>query len=366
MIRTELEEIQERYGDARRTEIVQAEGDISIEDSDRRRGRRRDRDARRATSSACPIGEYREQGRGGKGTRAMDTRDEDFVSYIFVANTHAHVLYLSDKGIAYLKKVYEIPEGSRTARGRAIVNFVGMNADDRVAAIVPIKELVDDGYLITCTKNGTVKRTALAAYGNIRQTGIIGVGIAEGDELLTARVVSDEQHVIIGTQNGMSIRFDVADVRPMGRDARGVKGIELREGDRVIGMDAIESADQQVLTISANGYGKRTPVADYRPQNRGGIGIIALETSERNGPLVKLRLVRPDDQIMVITDGGQVIRTRVSEIRETGRNAQGVRIIRLNDTEHVVDVEPVATEGDEPTGDTVRPPPPSEPPPADD
>jgi DNA gyrase subunit A len=346
VIVTELDEIRERFGDARRTEIVEAEGEISIEDLVP------DEEVVVTVSHAgyvkrVPLTEYRAQGRGGKGLRAMDTRDQDFVSWVFVVNAHAHVLFLSDKGKAYLKKVYQIPETSRAARGRAVVNLVGMEPDERVAAILPIREFVEDGYLLTCTRRGRVKRTNLGAYENIRQTGIIGVAIGEGDGLLTARIVTPGQHVLIGTSRGMSIRFPVEDVRAMGRDSMGVKGIDLREGDFVIGMDIIEEdGDQQVLTVSANGYGKRTKVAEWRTQNRGGKGIIGMDTSERNGALVKLRLVSPDDQLMVITNGGQVIRTRVSEIRETGRNTQGVRVIRLREAEQVVDVEPVA-EGEE-------------------
>ena len=342
----ELTAIRERYTDARRTEIVEAEGDISIEDLVP------DEEVVVTVSHAgyikrVPLSEYRAQGRGGKGTRAMNTRDQDFVSWVFVVNAHANVLFLSDKGKAYLKKVYQIPETGRAARGRAVVNLVGMAEGERVASILPIREFVDDGYLLTCTKKGRVKRTVLSAYANIRQTGIIGVAISEVDELLTARVVSPGQHVLIGTASGMSIRFAIEDVRPMGRDSRGVKGIDLRENDVVIGMDIIEDeVNQQALTVSENGYGKRTPVTEWRVQNRGGKGIIGMDTSERNGALVKLRLVSPDDELMVITDGGQVIRTRVSEIRETGRNTQGVRVIRLNDDEKVVDVEPVA-ESDE-------------------
>ena len=338
----ELDEIRERFGDARRTEIVEAEGEISIEDLVP------DEEVVVTVSHAgyvkrVPLTEYRAQGRGGKGLRAMDTRDQDFVSWVFVVNAHAHVLFLSDKGKAYLKKVYQIPETSRAARGRAVVNLVGMEPDERVAAILPIREFVEDGYLLTCTRRGRVKRTNLSAYENIRQTGIIGVAIGEGDGLLTARIVTPGQHVVVGTTRGMSIRFAVEDVRPMGRDSMGVKGIDLREGDFVIGMDIIdEDSDQQVLTVSANGYGKRTKVAEWRTQNRGGKGIIGMDTSERNGALVNLRLVSPDDQLMVITNGGQVIRTRVSEIRETGRNTQGVRVIRLREAEQVVDVEPVA------------------------
>jgi DNA gyrase subunit A len=346
VIVTELDEIRERFGDARRTEIVEAEGDISIEDLVP------DEEVVVTVSHAgyvkrVPLSEYRAQGRGGKGLRAMDTRDQDFVSWVFVVNAHANVLFLSDKGKAYLKKVYQIPETSRAARGRAVVNLVGMEPDERVAAILPIREFVEDGYLLTCTRRGRVKRTNLSAYENIRQTGIIGVAIGEGDGLLTARIVTPGEHVLIGTSRGMSIRFPVEDVRAMGRDSMGVKGIDLREGDFVIGMDIIEDqSDQQVLTVSANGYGKRTKVAEWRTQNRGGKGIIGMDTSERNGALVKLRLVSPDDQLMVITNGGQVIRTRVSEIRETGRNTQGVRVIRLREAEQVVDVEPVA-EGEE-------------------
>ncbi len=343
----ELDEIRERYGDARRTEIVEAEGDISIEDLVP------DEEVVVTVSHAgyikrVPLSEYRAQGRGGKGLRAMATRDQDFVSWVFVVNAHAHVLFLSDKGKAYLKKVYQIPETGRAARGRAVVNLVGMEPDERVAAILPIREFVEDGYLLTCTRRGRVKRTNLSAYANIRQTGIIGVAIGEGDGLLTARIVTPGQNVLIGTSHGMSIRFPIQHVRAMGRDSMGVKGIDLREGDFVIGMDIIEDEEtEQVLTVSANGYGKRTPVSEWRPQNRGGKGIIAMDTSDRNGPLVKLRLVSPDDQLMVITNGGQVIRTHVSEIRETGRNTQGVRVIRLREGEQVVDVEPVAETDDE-------------------
>lgn len=343
----ETEEIKDRYGDKRRTEIVAEEGEISMEDLIS------DDDVVVTVShlgyiKRVPITEYREQSRGGKGTRAMETRDEDFISQIFVANNHAHVLYLSDKGKAYLKKVYEIPQSARASRGRAIVNFVGMEPGEKVAAIVPVKEFTEGAFLLTCSMLGTVKRTSLSAYENIRTTGILAVGIDEGDSILAARIVREGQQVIIGTAHGMSIRFDVEQVRAMGRTAVGVKGVELREGDHVIGMDVIEDAEsQQVLAVSQNGYGKRTPLDDFRSQNRGGVGIIAMDTSERNGSLVKLCLVRPEDQLMVITDGGQVIRTRVAEIREAGRNTQGVRVIRLGDGERVVDVEPVAERDDE-------------------
>jgi DNA gyrase subunit A len=345
VIVAELDEIRERYGDDRRTEIVAEEGEISIEDLIS------SEDVVVTVSHAgyikrVPTSEYRAQGRGGRGKRAMETRDEDFVEQIFVANSHDHVLYVSDKGIAYLKKVYEIPEAGRTSRGRAIVNFVGMDPGDRVAAIVPLKEFKDGDFLLTCTRGGTVKRTPLSAYSNIRATGIIAVGLAPDDALLGAKVVQPDQDVIIGTARGMSIRFNINDVRPMGRDARGVRGIDLREGDRAIGMDVIQSDEHQVLTVSANGYGKRTPVSEWRVQGRGGIGIIAMETSERNGEVVKLCLVTANEQFMCITNSGQVIRSEVSQVREVGRNTQGVRVMTLGESERVVDVAKLA-ESDE-------------------
>jgi DNA gyrase subunit A len=361
VIVTELDEIKERYGDARRTEIVQAEGDINIEDLISHE------DVVVTVTHAgyikrVPVSEYRAQGRGGRGRRAMETRDEDFVEQIFIANNHDHVLYLSDRGIAYLKKVYEIPEASRASRGRALVNFIGLEPGERNAAIVPIKEFREGDDLITCTKGGTVKRTSLSAYENIRASGIIGVALAEGDQLLAARVCNEQQDIIIGTARGMSIRFHAADARRMGRDARGVRGIDLREGDAVIGMDVIESDEQQVLAVSANGYGKRTPLSEWRVQNRGGIGIIAMDASARNGAVVNLSLVTADDELVAVTDAGQLIRTKVSEVRLAGRNTQGVRVIRLADDERVVDVGLIAERDEEGQGGPPSVPPTSMPP----
>ena len=346
VISGELVEIRARYGDERRTEIVPADGDISIEDLVA------DEDVVVTVSHAgyikrVPVSEYREQGRGGRGSRGMETKEEDFVTKLFVARNHSHILFFSDKGKVYHKKIYEIPPGARASRGRAIVNFVGMEPGEGVAAVVPIREFVEGADLLTCTKNGKVKRTSLDAYSNIRTSGIIGVAIEEGDTLLAARTVQKGQNIVIGTAKGMSIRFDVEDVRATGRDTMGVKGIELREGDRVVGMDVIESDEQQVLTVSERGFGKRTPVGEWRLQGRGGLGIIAMDMSERNGDLVRLCLVRVEDQLMCVTDAGVVIRTRCGEIRETGRNTQGVRVIRLGENEKVVDVEPIPRDEEE-------------------
>ncbi len=353
VIKGELQEIRDKYGDPRRTEIVEAEGEIAIEDLIP------DEEvivtvSHKGYIKRVPLTEYRAQNRGGKGSRAMDTRDEDFVQWVFSVNAHAHLLFLTHNGKAFLKRVYEIPQKGRASAGRAVVNFLQLEKGDRVASIVPVRSFEDDAYLMTCTRSGRVKRTELAAYANIRVTGIIGVNIRDDDELLTARIVCPGQSVIIGTAHGMSIRFDIEDARPMGRDSSGVKGIELREGDEVIGMDVVEDEErQQVLTISANGYGKRTPlltknddgepVSDrsFKIQRRGGMGIVGISTSDRNGALRRLRLVDPDEGIMVITDGGQVIRTPIDQIREAGRNTQGVIIIRLRKGERVVDIEPV-------------------------
>ena len=341
VITEELVEIRDRYADKRRTEIVAADGDIDIEDLIANepmvvvvtRG---------GYLKRVPLTEYEAQGRGGKGKRAAQLKEEDMVRWLFVANAHSQVLFLSDRGKVYVKKVYEIPSGSRASRGRHVNNFVGLEESESLASILAIETLErQDAFLLTVTKNGKVKRTELAAYAHVRQSGLIAVAIEDGDQLLSARVVRETDEVLLGTASGMSIRFEVKDVRPMGRDTRGVRGIDLRDGDQVVGMDVVESEDQQVLAVSANGYGKRTPITEWRLQGRGGKGIIAMVTSERNGPMVKLRLVRPGDQIMVVTSGGQIIRTHVDPVREAGRNTQGVIIIRVADGETVVDVEPV-------------------------
>ena len=380
VIVAELREVREKYGDDRKTEIVQAEGDISMEDLIANEPM-----AVTITHGGyvkrTPLTEYRAQGRGGKGARAAELKDEDFVTSLFVANAHADLVFISDKGRAYTKKVYEMPQGARTARGRHANNLLGLDqsANERIRVIVPVEKYGDDKYLLTLTRNGTVKRTALSAYESIRASGIIAVQIEDDDQLLTAKIVTDKSEVLIGTARGMSIRFDVSDVRPMGRDTRGVRGIDLREGDFVVGMDVIEDlATQQVLCISANGFGKRTPLlkpiggeaagdaiegrvsepppppaeggpvneieerASWRKQSRGGLGVLAMDASERNGNLVSLRIVRPEGQIMVITNGGQIIRTHIAQVREAGRNTQGVRILRVSEGEHVVAVEPVA------------------------
>ncbi len=348
VIREELVEVKARYADARRTEVVADEGDISVEDLIPQH------DVVVTCShlgfiKRTALDEYRAQRRGGRGKVGMEARDEDFINRVFVAGSHDHVLFFTDRGKVFLKKVWEVPEGSRTSKGRAVVNFVGLDntskdqAKEKIAAILPVKEFVEGAAVVTITANGLVKRTTLSAYASIRQTGIIGVAIEDGDALLGAVITHEDSEVIIGTRTGQSIRFKAREIRQVGRDSRGVKGIELRPGDVVVSMDVISDPDaQQVLSVCENGYGKRTPVSEWRCQSRGGIGIIAIETSERNGAVVDLDLVVESNEIMVITDRGQIIRTKVGEVRQTGRNTQGVRIIRLEDGEKVVAVEPIA------------------------
>lgn len=345
VIKNELMEVKAKYADARRTTIEQASGEISLEDLI----------AEHEVVVTCShagyikrtsLADYRSQNRRGKGTLGMEVRDEDWVHQIFVASSHDTVLFLSDKGKAYTKKIYEIPEAGRASRGKAIVNFVGMEPGERVAAVVPIKEFKPGWDLVTCTRRGFIKRTDLTAYANIRQSGIIGVNIEEGDELLDAVVARPDCQVLVGTRKGMSIRFPLSEVRQVGRDSRGVKAIELRDDDTVVGMSVIDDPDhQQVLAVCANGYGKRTPVSEYRVQGRGGVGVIAIDASERNGAVVDLTLVRDGDQVMVVTDRGQIIRTYVNQIRLAGRNTQGVRILDVKEGEKVVAVERIERVG---------------------
>lgn len=348
VIRAELIEIRAKYADARRTEVVADEGDISVEDLIPQH------DvvvtcSHQGFIKRTALDEYRAQRRGGRGKIGMEARDEDFINRVFVAGSHDHVLFFTDRGKVFLKKVWEVPEGTRTSKGRAVVNFVGLDntskdqEKEKIAAILPVKEFIEGAAVVTVTARGVVKRTALSAYASIRQTGIIGVAIEDGDALLGAVITHEDSEVIIGTRNGQSIRFKASEIRQVGRDSRGVKGIELREGDAVVSMDVIsDPAAQQVLSVCENGFGKRTPVSEWRCQTRGGIGIIAIETSERNGLVVGLSLVVESNELMVITDRGQIIRTKVSEVRQASRNTQGVRIIRLEDGEKVVAIEPIA------------------------
>lgn len=351
VIVAELREVKDKFATPRRTLILPGEAEINLEDLIQ------EEDMAVAISHAgyikrTPVSTYRAQKRGGKGRTGMAAREEDWVKELFVASTHSYVFFFSDKGKVYVKKIYEIPEAPANSRGRAIVNFVGMEDGEKIAAITPIPSFDEGKFVVTLTRRGQIKKTEIVEYKNYRESGIIGVRIDESDELHSAAVTDGKSQIVIGTKSGMAIRFDEADVRATGRATMGVKGIDLDEGDAVVGMGICETASDRdrVLTVCELGYGKQTLLEEFRLQGRGGKGVIMIDASERNGPVVGLNLVRASDQLLVITDRGQTLRTKVGQIRETGRNAQGVSIMRITEGERIVALETFAEDPEGPEG----------------
>jgi DNA gyrase subunit A len=357
VIKDELREVKDKHGTPRKSEIIPDEVEIHIEDLIQ------EEDMVVTIShlgyiKRTPTSLYRAQKRGGKGRTGMSARDEDWIAELFVASTHSYLFFFTNQGQVYVKKVYEIPEAAANARGRAIVNFVGLRDGERVKTICPVADFTDGTYVVTLTRQGQIKKTALAEYKNYRETGLIGVRIDEGDELLAAAVTDGGSEILIGTRQGMAIRFAEAEVRPMGRATFGVKGIELAEDDKVVGMGVHKPGVERdrVLTVCELGYGKQTKIDEFRLQGRGGKGVILIDASDRNGPVVGVAMVAATDQLMLITDGGQTLRTSVAEIRETGRSAQGVSIMRVVEGERVVAIETFAEEEDAGTGSSMAPP----------
>ena len=347
----ELEEIRSKYADKRRTEIVQTEADINEEDLIQ------EEDMVVTISHAGYIkrtstSTYRAQKRGGKGKIGMEARDEDWVTQLFVASTHAYVFFFSDKGKVYVKKVYEIPQAVRTAKGRAIVNFVGMEPGEKVAAIVEVPKMEAEKFVVTLTRRGQIKKTELTDYENFREKGIIGVKIEGDDQLHSAALTDGKREFLIATKLGQSIRFPEDQVRATGRATMGVKAIDVGDDDQVVGFVVTDGERSQVLAVCGKGYGKRTELEEFRIQNRGGKGIILIDASDRNGPVVDVKLVKSGDEVMLITDRGQTLRTRVDEIRETGRNAQGVKLMTLEADERIVALERLAESGPEDDGNS--------------
>jgi DNA gyrase subunit A len=343
LVTTELEEIKSAYNDARRTEIIDVEGEIDIEDTITveemvvtvTHGGYVKRNAKSL---------YKAQRRGGRGITGAATHEEDFVAQLFVASTHDTILMMTNKGRAYTKKVWEVPQAGRTAKGKAFINLVPLQDGERVVALLPVREFSDGAFVVMVTSKGMIKKTSLNAFGAVRASGIIALGIADDDDLVSVRITEGASDLLIGTRNGWAIRFPEEKVRPMGRTARGVRGIRLRDGDDlVVGMAVIPRDEPAtLLTVCEHGYGKRTPTSDYPTKNRGGKGVIAIKTTERNGKVVNLRLVTDDDDLMLITDGGKLIRMPVDGIPTIGRNTQGVRLIRLEEAEKVVAMERLA------------------------
>ncbi|WP_066366253.1 DNA gyrase subunit A [Neobacillus fumarioli] len=345
IIREELLEIKERFNDTRRTEIA-AGGIENIEDEDLIP---RENIVITLTHNGyikrLPVSTYRAQKRGGRGIQGMGTNEDDFVEHLITTSTHDTILFFTNKGKVYRSKGYDIPEFSRTAKGIPIINLLGIEKGEWVNAIIPIEEFVDDWYLFFTTKEGISKRSPLSSFAHIRNNGLIAVNLREGDELISVRLTDGSKHIIIGTKDGMLIRFPETDVRSMGRTATGVKGITLDEGDEVVGMEVLEE-DNDVLIVTKNGYGKRTPASEYRVQGRGGKGIKTCSITKKNGSLVSMRAVTGEDDLMLITTSGVLIRIDVGGISQLGRNTQGVKLISLkeNENEYVATVAKVEKE----------------------
>ena len=346
IVKDELIELKERYGDARRTDIVHSSDDINIEDiiPD---------DEMLITIShhgyikRTPLAEYRVQGRGGVGSRAVATKDDDFTEHLFVATAHNYVLIFTEKGKVFWKKVWELPEGSKTSKGRPIQNLIQIEMDDRVRAIINVKgfddvDYINNSFLIMCTEKGLIKKTSLEAYSRPRQNGINAININEDDQLLEVKLTSGNDEIVLACRSGRAIRFNESDVRGMGRNATGVRGISLEdENDKVVGMVCVSNLESNLLVVSENGFGKRSPISDYRITRRGGKGVKTLNITDKTGYLVAIKEVSDTDELMIINKSGISIRLAVSNLRVMGRATQGVKLIRLGDDDSISSVEKI-------------------------
>ena len=344
VIRDELDDIRDRYGDERRTEIEQDHTDLQVEDLIP------EEDvvvtlSHGGYAKAQPIGDYQAQRRGGRGRSATRVKDEDFIDKLFVANTHDTILCFSSRGKVYWLKVYQVPQASRGSRGKPIVNLLPLEAGERIYTIVPVREFDAESFVFMATSGGTVKKTPLSQFSRPRSSGIIAIDLRNGDKLVDAKITDGNAEILLVTSSGKGIRFQESDVRPMGRGAAGVRGIKLPEGHEVIAVSIVQ--DGLVLTATENGYGKRTSIEDFPVQGRGGQGVIAIQTTERNGRTVGAVLVGEDDEIMLISSNGTLIRTPVDDISIQGRNTQGVRLIRVEEGQRLVGVARIEPMGDE-------------------
>ena len=346
IIRQELLELKEKYGDERRTEIAGAVKDFDIEDLIA------DEEMVVVVSHSgyikrIPSDTYRQQHRGGKGVIGMGTKDDDYIEHIFVASAHQYILFFTDYGKCYWLKVFEIPEGGRTARGRAIVNLLRIEGDEQVTTFVPIREFDPEKFVFMATENGTVKKCSLEVFSRPYSAGIIAINLVGEDRLVGVQLMEKDYHIVLVTKKGMSIRFSEGDVRSVGRPAQGVRGIRLAENDKVVGMVTAAEENSTVLVVTENGYGKRTLLDAYRKQSRGGKGVITVKTSKRNGDVVSVKMVQDGDELVIISSSGMVTRMGVSALRKIGRNTQGVRIMSLNVDEVVVDVGQILAEDED-------------------
>ena len=342
----ELTGIRAQFGDKRRSEIELNTQDLGIEDFIT------PQDLVVTLShtgyiKSQPLADYRAQRRGGRGKQAAAVKEDDFVDHLFVANTHDYILCFTNRGRVYWLKVYEVPQGTRTGRGKPIVNMFPLEEGEKVNAILSIKEFTEDRFIFMCTAQGTVKKTPLSDFSNPRKAGIIAVALDEGDYLIGAEITNGTQDIVLVSDAGKAVWFDEEDVRAMGRTARGVRGMRIAEGQQVLSLLVAENHQETVLVATENGYGKRTVLADFRHSGRGNQGVIAIAASERNGKVVAARLVKDEDEIMLITTGGVLIRTRVREIRELGRATQGVTLISLDAGEKLAGLEKVVESEDD-------------------
>ncbi len=348
IIKDELLEIKKRYGDERKTEIVYDYTEFSLEDIIA------EEDvvvtiSHQGFIKRFPVSGYRKQGRGGKGVTGAGTKDDDFIEHMFVASTHQYILFFTDKGRCYWLKVHEIPEAGRAARGRSILNLLQKEKEEEITAFVAVKEFSDNQFLVMATEKGTIKKTVLSAYGNVRKGGINAINLNSGDRLIEVKMTDGGSDLVLGTRSGFAIRFHEKDVREMGRTATGVRGVRLGKGDKVVGLLVIKRNDT-ILVVTEKGYGKRSEINDYRITHRGGKGVITVKTTNKVGKMIALMEVVDGDELVIITTYGMVIRQTVKDIRVMGRNTQGVRVIRLKDNDSIADIAKVLPD-DEPNGE---------------
>ncbi len=344
IISEELIALRDKYGDERRTEIIFDYKDFSLEDTIA------EEDvvvtiSHRGFIKRFPVSGYRRQNRGGKGVTGAGTKDEDFIEHMFVSSTHHYIMFFTDRGKVYWLKVYEIPEGGRATRGRALQNLVEKDKDENITAFVTVKEFSEDKFIIMATEQGTIKKTVLSAYSNVRKGGINAINLVDEDRLIEVKISEGNNDIIIGTKTGMAIRFNESGVRPMGRTATGVRGINLRKGDAAIGMIVVKR-EGTLLVVTENGFGKRSNISDYRITKRGGKGIITVKTGEKNGSLIAMLEVNDTDELVIISTGGMVIRQSIKDLRVMGRNTSGVRVIRLKDGDAIADIARVLPESE--------------------
>jgi DNA gyrase subunit A len=343
VIKEELQDLKGKYSDMRRTDITATEDEMEIEDLVANRGCIITI-SHSGYIKRVPVETYKAQRRGGKGVAGMATKEEDYVEHLFVANTHDFILFFTARGRVYWKKVYDIPEASRTARGKAIVNLLNIRNDEQIAAMIKVREFLESSHLLMATQNGVVKKTNLSAFGNPRNDGIIAINIDQEDSLIQVKLTDGKSDAMLTTRKGMCIRFNEKQLRDQGRATRGVRGINLRKDDVVESLEMVE-ADATFLVCTENGYGKRTDFEDFRAQRRGGTGVIGIRASERNGMVVGAHAVKETDSLMLVTAKGMLIRMAVSDVRVIGRATQGVRLINLEEGDKLVSATTVEPEG---------------------